>query len=559
VATKGKKDFPLSITVKAVDRATGTLDRVNKKLDATFKPFQKLRDQLGDLGKNSGIGKITAGLKGIGDVTKSVAIGFGALTAAGYGAFRVVKGMVDEFDDLGGTASRLGVTVDALAQLRFAAQKSDVEVTELDSAFGAFNKQIGLARVKSGKLYSFLGKASPVLRKQVLATKSSEEAFGLMADAIVKVEDPAKRTALAMSVFGGSGEALIPLLARGSKGIDELRKRHMELAGSQEDAAGAAGQMDDAMIDAQVSLSGVKGAILVGLAPAFTELTERVSKFFSANRGRIAEWARDFGEKLPSRIEKLVEILRSVGEVIGGIGRAIGWLVDKVGGAENAIKLLVGGFLALKAAQMIGHVGSIVAGLGQMTTAATAAAGGMGGLGVGIAKLGASVPILGALALAATSIANAVDRSQTKEQDRQVNKGALGRSLGEFDEKGDDASRRGLVRQLRDQGLLDEKTGLLKGGRKTMDLLRPVEGIGGQFLNQDDASKKEMERINRILRAGPVSGAGITRPMGGTFGPPAPEGHVLVEVKAPPGTTVTKDPKSTGVSTKNSPQLVPQP
>lgn len=551
MAGKGK-DFPLSITVRAVDRATSTLERINKKLEAQFKPFQKLRDQIGDLGKNTGIAKISEGLKGIGSVVKSVTIGFGALTAAGFGAFHVVKGMVDEFDELGGTASRLGVTVDALAQLRFAARKSDVEVSELDSAFGSFNKQIGLARAKSGKLYGFLGKVSPVLRKQVLATKSSEEAFGLMADAIVKVEDPAKRAALATQVFGGNGEALIPLLARGSKGIDELRRRYVQIAGSQEDAAGAAGAMDDAMIDADESFKAIKGQILRGLAPAFVTLTERVTDLFSKNRGRIAQWAKDFGEKLPGRIKKLVDVLKAVGEVIGGVVRAIGWLVEKVGGGENAIKLLVGGFAALQGLKLVGHLGQIAQGFVGIGAAAGGAVGAIG-------KIGGAIPLLGAVAVAANAAADALDRAQTKDIDRRVNKGALRSSLATFDESGTDANRRGLVRQLRDQGLLDEKTGLLKRGGKTRDLFKTSEGWWNPLHDQDEQAQKEVERVNRILRAGPVAGAGITRPMQGTLGPPVPEGHVMVEVKGPPGTTVTKDPKSKGISTKNSPQLLPTP
>lgn len=546
MATKGK-DFPLSITVRAVDRATSTLDRLNKKLDAKFKPFRNFRDELGKLRDNTGIAKIGEGLRGIGSLAKSAAIGIGALGAAGAGAFLAIKSTVDEFDQLGGTASRLGVSVDALAQLRFAAQKSDVEVSELDASFGSFNKQLGLARAKSGKLYGFLGKVSPTLRKQVLATKSSEEAFGLMADAIVKVEDPAKRAALATQVFGGSGQALIPLLARGSKGIDELRARYMQLAGSQEGAANAAGQMDDAMIDAETSFKAVKGQILVGLAPAFTMLTDKVTSFFSRNREKIGEWARDFGEKLPSRLERVGAVLKSIGEVIGGVGRAIGWLVDQVGGAENAVKLLAGGFLAFKGLQLAGHIGQIAQGFVGVGSAATGAMG-------AISKLGGAIPILGGVYLAAKKAADELDRAQGEDQARRVEKGAVQRDFATFRRqqsrlgtRGDEEARRAFVRQLREQGLIDEKTGQLKRGSKTRDVFKTSEGWWNPLHDQDEAAQKDVDEVNRILRTGPVSGAGITRPMQSTlgpsrfareYGPPAPAAKAELEVtfkNAPPG------------------------
>lgn len=538
MATKGK-DFPLSITVKAVDRATGTLERINKKLETQFKPFQKLRDQFGDLGKNAGFGKISEGLKGIGSVAKSVAIGFGALAAAGAGAFHVIKGMVDEFDDLGGTASKLGVTVDALAQLRYAAERSDVEVGELDASFGQFNKQLGLARAKSGKLYGFLGKVSPVLRKQVLATKSSEEAFGLMADAIVKVEDPAKRAALATQVFGGAGASLIPLLARGSKGVEELRREYFRLAGSQEGAAGAAGEMDDELIKAKASLTGVKGAILVGLAPAFTDLTARVSRFFSANRGRIAEWAKDFGEKLPGRIEKLISVLKSVGEVLAGVGRAIGWVVEKVGGAENAVKLLAGAFVAFKGLQLVGHVAKIAQGFIGIASAARAAI-------PALREAGAAAAAAGGGGVPGAGLVPGGGKGRGRDPTKGLGAAAaipfIGAALGAIDlaqfSKEDEAR---TAREL--------ATG------SDAALLAQLPGAFGERI----AAEKHAARTERWrTRAGNV-GERVFGPPRPVAGPPAPEGHVVVEVKGPPGTKVTKDPKSKGVSTKNSPQLLPTP
>lgn len=565
--SKGNKDFPLSITVRAVDRATSGLERINKKLDETFKPFRKLRDELGKLRDNTGIAKIGDGLRGIAGMAKSAAIGFGALAASGALAFHAIKGTIDQFDELGGTASRLGMTVDGLAQLRHAAQRSDVEVGELDAALGSFNKGLGLARAKTGKLYSFLGKVSPVLRKQVLATKSSEEAFGVMADAMLKVEDPAKRAALATQVFGGSGQALIPLLARGSAGVDELRKEYFRLAGSQEEAAGAAGEMDDSLIKARASLDSIKGKILVGIAPAFVMLTEKVTTFFSENRERMAEWAKEFGDKLPSRIEKLGGVLRQIGSVLADVGRAIGWVVDQLGGAESAVKILVGAFLAFKGLQLVGHLGSIASGFVGVGTAATGAMGAIG-------KLGGAIPILTGVYLAATKAADALDRAQTADIDRRVNKGAVQRDLSAFDKakwggsEDRDTKRRALVRQLRGQGLLDEKTGLLKKGSKTRDVFKSSEGWWNPFHDQDEAAQDQVDRVNRILREGPTKGAGITRPMlqplgpdRPALGPPAPqEAHITVEVKGPPGTRAKNDPRGTAdVDLRTSIQVLPTP
>jgi hypothetical protein len=187
---------------------------------------------------------------------------------------------------------------------------------------------------------SFLKKASPALLKQLKGAKSNEEAFDLLAGAMAKLEDPAKRAALAQATLGKA--ELGPLFARGPQGIRELRDRYAELAGSQKEAAEKSGEVDDAFKDLKASTDGIKAALVVGLAPALKTVVERLRNWLVDHREDIKEWVVAFGEKLPGAIAKIASgIQRAViavrefaGEVVDLIDRVDKFFSDK--GLEGA-------------------------------------------------------------------------------------------------------------------------------------------------------------------------------------------------------------------------------
>ena len=500
------KEFPLSITVKAVDKATGPLRQIAGQVNRSFGGLRKMSADMG-----AGFAKVRSGLSGIGSVAKSLAGTVGIVGGAAGAAVFGFKKLVDEADDLGDAAEKVGLSVDALYQLRRAADEAGSSAEELDAGFSTFTKSLGQARAGTGRMASFLKKVSPELLKQVKAAKSNEEAFNLIAGAAAKIEDPAKRAALATAAFGGAGVALAPLLARGKEGVDQLRAAVLKHAGSQQAAADAAQKTKEAMGPLHDSIQSVKNSILVGLAPAFIKLAESASRFLTDHREEIAAWIRDFGEKLPDRIDRLGSVLAKVGEVFAGIARAIGWVVDKVGGAENAVKLLVAGFLAFKGLQLVGHLGSIAGGLMDIVGAAGKATSGMGALGAGINKLGAAIPVLAAVAAGAAAIAGVIDSDQDIQTNAKVRGGSLKDALANFRQKGDAESRRAVIRSLRDDGFIDKTTGAFKDTVANRQALghvmdfNPANVMGGR--------QNVMDELAKIVQAGPISGPGITEPL----------------------------------------------
>jgi hypothetical protein len=564
MAERGK-EFPLSITIRTVDKATAGIARVNAHLDKTFGPLKKLGKEFRTLHESLGLPQMAAGFRGIGGMVRQLAGQIGMVAGAAGVAVLGFKKLVDWGDELGDTAEKVGFTVDALAQLRHAAERSGAATEELDAGLGTFNKGLGQVQAGTGKLTGFLKKVSPALLKQLKGAKSNEEAFGLMANAIEAVKDPARRAALATAAFGGAGVALAPLLGRGSAGIDELRNHYAELAGPQGDAAAQAGKIDDSFHDLSAAADRVKASLLVGLGPAFLTLTTRAKDFFLENRDKISGWIRDFGEKLPGRLKTLGEVLREIFAVLRSVVGIVGGMVDKVGGAENAVKLLVGAFVTFKALQLGIHVAGIARGVWGMVTAlgaartaqlaanAAAAAGGAGGGAAGtagaavaggagraasggaaaaaggaVAQIARAVPWLAALWGVTEVSAWAKDRDQSAAIDAQTRGGGVMDDLKRFRARHDKKSGRMLEQSLRTGGFVDPETGRIAETAENRAALGATDSLD---VRAQIETQRKIKELNKFLADRP---------------PAETKAKVKVDFgNVPMGTRVTADPGNT--------------
>lgn len=325
------KQVPLSIVLRTVDKATAGIQAVNKRLDAITKPTRDFGKALGELGEKSGLVAVVDGFKGVGGaiqgLLEKVAVIGGVAALAVHG----VLSLVDEFDNLGDKAEKLGVTVDFFSAMRFAAERSGASVEEFDQGITSLGESMGQLRAGTGRMLKFLSGVSPALVTQLKATKGNEAAFRLLADAMEQLTDPQKRLTMAQKTVGNS--ALAPMLARGSKGLRELQGEFAGLAGSQEDAAEAAGKTDDALKNLKAATTGVKAALVTGLAPALTIVVEKLTQWFVDHREDVKQWAADIGEKLPGAVDAVVKaITKAVGSVTS--------FVEGIGGLKVALVLL---------------------------------------------------------------------------------------------------------------------------------------------------------------------------------------------------------------------------
>lgn len=380
-----EKTTQLSIIIRTVDQATAGLKKISAGIEHRVgkmtAPIHSLGESLGGLGHAAGFHHVGEAFKKVGEEAKE----FGAhileagkiltefsVLGVGIGLESIMK-LVEGFTHLGHTAELVGLSADSLAGYRHAAEEAGVSVEEFDGALEKFNKNLGDMKAGGGKLKAFLASVSPALLRQVQAAKTNEEALALMAEAMKKVTDPTKRAALATAAFGKAGQPMINMLAEGSEALEEQRKEYGELAGSQEGAVAQSKGLHKAMLRIGAVMDGIKAAIVVGVGPALLGLAEQFKGFLVAHRAEIVAFIKDFGEKLPGRIQAVVGAFQTALGIITPVWNAIGGLK----GAAIALAVVLGGKLIVAIAELTfalatNPFGLILVGIGLLVAAGIA-------------------------------------------------------------------------------------------------------------------------------------------------------------------------------------------
>jgi hypothetical protein len=151
----------------------------------------------------------------------------GAATVGGLGA--LIDRSISAADAIGKTADKIGVGVEALQELRFAAKASGVEQQTLDMALQRFTRRAAEAAQGTGEAKDALAQMGIALRDQSGNLRRSEDLLGDVADAFARIEDPAERVRLDFKLFDSEGVALVNLLRGGSGALEEMRERARDL------------------------------------------------------------------------------------------------------------------------------------------------------------------------------------------------------------------------------------------------------------------------------------------------------------------------------------------
>jgi hypothetical protein len=166
--------------------------------------------------------RVSGGLQGLGRQAELLRTGIRTLGGALAGVATVgglaalVDRSISAADAIGETASKIGVGVEALQELRYAASLAGIEQQMLDMALQRFVRRVAEAANGTGEAKDALAQLGIALRDQSGNLRRSEDLLGDVADAFARIEDPAERVRLAFKIFDSEGVALVNLLRDGS-------------------------------------------------------------------------------------------------------------------------------------------------------------------------------------------------------------------------------------------------------------------------------------------------------------------------------------------------------
>jgi hypothetical protein len=385
------KVYPLSLVIRAIDRATGPLKAITESLNTFTKPVNKFRKDWGKFSESAGFARLGAAAGGFSGALRNIggeAVGLGfkisAMSGVAVAALVTIgRGAVDAGDELAEFSQRAGVTVDWFASMRHAAAQADVSQEDFNGAIDKFNKNLGdISAGKGGAFLKFLEKVSPALAKEIKGAKGTEAAFSIMIDAFTRVKDPAKRAALSAAAFGKSSLQMGQFLGQGSAAIQAQMVEYMRLSGSQEEFANRSSDLDNALRETETAFLGLRSAAGGALFPAVTQLSKAVTGFLVQNRDGLKKWAEGAalaiqkwidGGGIPRLVDGVGRLATNVGKAVdflGGFkGVAIAAALVMSGPLLGAIAALVPAVYGLGVALLTTPVGWLALGLGAVAGA----------------------------------------------------------------------------------------------------------------------------------------------------------------------------------------------
>jgi flagellar biosynthesis GTPase FlhF len=274
------------------------------------------------------------------------------------------KLFADMGSDILDMSQRTGVAVEALSELRYAAEQSGAGAEDLEKGLRTMSRTIIEAARGSASARRDLARLGLTIAD--LTGLSPDQQFELIADRLSRIQNPANRAAIAMEIFGRSGANLLPLLSTGAQGIQELRREAngLGLTMSTEDAQ-AAEAFGDALSTLWRSLKQVVFMVGAALAPTLKQIAEWITRV-AANSAAWIDENREVITIIAAVVASLVGVgaaLMVLGPIISAVGTAIGLVTFAISAATTAVSLLGAaiGFLLSPIGLVVAAVGGIAA------------------------------------------------------------------------------------------------------------------------------------------------------------------------------------------------------
>jgi hypothetical protein len=192
----------------------------NKKVKFTLTAVNKTK---------AAFDSVTKGLKGVGSVAGKATMGVAkvglAATATATALAALVKVNVDFMDKLGKTANKLGIEVEFLQAMRFAAEQTGVKVEALDMGLQRFIRRAAEAAKGTGESKRAFEQLGIQLKDNDGNLRDIRDILFDVADGLENTRDSGERVRLAFKFFDSEGVSLVSTLKEGADGLREFEQQ----------------------------------------------------------------------------------------------------------------------------------------------------------------------------------------------------------------------------------------------------------------------------------------------------------------------------------------------
>ena len=285
---------------KGADKTVNSVERLQSAESRLASTNRKLAASNGSLVKS--FGKLKLG----------IAAAAAAVVAGAFAFSRMMGSTLDMADKIAKSADKIGVSTNALQEYRYAAGLAGVESNKLDDALGKFSKNMGELGRSSSATQTALKDLDPVLLTMLKNTSGVNAQLKIAFRGLKDIEDPAKRSAIAVALFGRSGQDLLNMV----NNVDDLTKKARSLGlVIEERLLRSAEKANDAMSTlAQVLKTRVAVAMLE-LAPRIEQLANKLITHLPKIFDLIDKTGKLLGLWDTSPAERLLEITKEISQL----------------------------------------------------------------------------------------------------------------------------------------------------------------------------------------------------------------------------------------------------
>lgn len=231
-----------------------------------------------------------------------------------------IKSAIDAGDAMKDFGQKTGVAAADIAGLQMAFKQGGVEAQELERALSRMSRNM-----ESGSdAFAQLGVSA---RNSDGSLRPIKDVIGDIADATARMSNGAAKAAVLQEIFGRTGADLIPTLNEGSAGLREWADNADRVGASMsEEALDAMDQFNDTMVLINAATDGAARTIATGLLPTLQNMAESFLTL-TTKTGEMSSAVLVLAgllKVLYTTAIVVIEVFKSLGEVLGGIAAAAG-------------------------------------------------------------------------------------------------------------------------------------------------------------------------------------------------------------------------------------------
>lgn len=201
------------------------------------------------------------------------AIGAAAAAGAAASLTLIYKEQSALIDQTAKFADRIGISTEALSQLRYASELTGVGTKSLDMSLQRMTRRVQEAAQGSGEAKDAIKQLG--LNAQELGKMTPDQQLYSLADAFSEVDDQSERVRLSFKLFDSEGVGMVNLLAGGADGLAEMAAEADALGVTLDRVSAAKIEMaNDAMFRINAMTTAVKQNIAIELAPVVKALAD---------------------------------------------------------------------------------------------------------------------------------------------------------------------------------------------------------------------------------------------------------------------------------------------